>query len=115
MVFTTPVSTGKPGYQTQPGEYVVTHKYPAWRSTLYNAPMPNFMRLSCGPTGMHGGVVPGVPASHGCIRSCPAENAAALYRVVQPGDRVSIKLSRRKSAFFPQANRYLISCDFRQL
>jgi ankyrin repeat protein len=84
-----PVSTGRPGYPTRPGEYVVTQKYPVWRSTLYKVPMPNFMRLNCGQTGMHGGFLPGVPASHGCIR-LPENVAATLYRIVQPGDRVSI-------------------------
>ena len=84
-----PVSTGRPGYATQPGEYVVTQKYTVWKSTLYKAPMPNFMRLNCGQTGLHGGFLPGVPASHGCIR-LPVETAAALYRIVKPGDRVTI-------------------------
>ncbi len=89
VLLETPVSTGKPGYPTHPGEYVVTQKYPSWKSTLYKVPMPNFMRLNCGQTGMHGGYVPGVPASHGCIR-LPGDNAAAIYEVIQTGDRVSV-------------------------
>jgi len=89
VLLETPVSTGRAGYPTRPGEYVVTQKYPSWKSTLYKVPMPHFMRLNCGQTGLHGGVVPGVPASHGCIR-LPGETAAALYNIIQPGDRVSI-------------------------
>ena len=89
VLLETPVSTGRAGYPTRPGEYVVTQKYTAWKSTLYKVPMPNFMRLNCGPTGLHGGVVPGVPASHGCIR-LPKEMAAAFYSITQPGDRVSV-------------------------
>jgi lipoprotein-anchoring transpeptidase ErfK/SrfK len=89
VLLETPVSTGKTGYPTRPGEYVITQKYPEWKSTLYKVPMPNFMRLSCGQTGLHGGVVPGVPASHGCIR-LPKEMAELLYQLVQPGDRVSV-------------------------
>jgi len=85
----TPVSTGKPGYRTPPGEYVITQKYRVWRSDLYKVPMPNFMRLNCGPIGLHSGYVPDCPASHGCIRLSP-ENAAALFRLVKVGDRVSI-------------------------
>jgi lipoprotein-anchoring transpeptidase ErfK/SrfK len=89
VALTVPVSTGRPGYRTRQGEYVVTQKYRAWKSTVYKVPMPNFMRLNCGQTGLHAGYVPGVPASHGCIR-LPPEQAAALYGIVQLGDRVSI-------------------------
>ena len=85
----TQVSTGKPGYRTPPGEYVVTQKYRVWRSDLYKVPMPNFMRLNCGPIGLHGGYVPDVPASHGCIR-LPPGRAALLFTLVKVGDRVSI-------------------------
>ena len=89
VLFETPVSTGRAGYPTRPGEYVVTQKYPAWKSTLYKVPMPSFMRLNCGQTGLHGGYVPGVPASHGCIR-LPKEMAAAFYGIIKLGDRVSV-------------------------
>jgi lipoprotein-anchoring transpeptidase ErfK/SrfK len=89
VMLETSVSTGRPGYDTHPGEYVVTQKYTVWKSTLYKVGMPNFMRLSCGQTGLHGGYVPGIPASHGCIR-LPPEKAATMYGMVQPGDRVTI-------------------------
>lgn len=88
-VFESPVSTGRAGYRTPTGEYVITQKYVSWKSTLYKVPMPNFMRLNCGQRGLHGGVVPGVPASHGCIRF-PREKAATLYSIMRPGDRVSV-------------------------
>ena len=84
-----PVSTGKPGYGTPLGEYVVTQKYRMWRSSLYKVPMPNFMRLNCGAIGLHAGEVPDVPASHGCIRLPPA-TASLLFDIVQLGDRVSV-------------------------
>ena len=51
--------------------------------------MPYFQRLSCGDFGLHAGVVPGYPASHGCIR-VPAGNAAKLFAMTQAGDRVMI-------------------------
>jgi lipoprotein-anchoring transpeptidase ErfK/SrfK len=38
---------------------------------------------------MHSGYVPGVPASHGCIR-LPPRNAEIIYGMVKLGDRVSI-------------------------
>ncbi|MES2924471.1 MAG: ankyrin repeat domain-containing protein [Verrucomicrobiota bacterium] len=89
-IFTTQVSTGKKGYATPTGEFVITNKYRDWRSTLYNdASMPYFQRLSCGDFGLHQGNVPGYPASHGCIR-VPAGNAAKLYTMTQAGDRVKI-------------------------
>ncbi|MGB8355164.1 MAG: L,D-transpeptidase family protein [Chthoniobacteraceae bacterium] len=89
VMFETPVSTGRAGFETHKGEFVITQKYTAWKSTLYKAAMPNFMRLNCGPAGMHSGYVPGVPASHGCIR-LPPRNAGIIYGMVKLGDRVSI-------------------------
>jgi ankyrin repeat protein len=89
-IFTTKVSTGKKGFATPTGEFVITNKYRDWKSTLYDdASMPYFQRLSCGDFGLHQGNVPGYPASHGCIR-VPAGNAAKLYTMTQPGDRVMI-------------------------
>jgi len=85
----TPVSTGKPGYRTPPGEYVLTQKYRLWRSNLYHVPMPNFMRLNCSSIGLHGGEVPDVPASHGCIR-LPSESSAIWFELLKVGDRVSV-------------------------
>jgi len=63
-----PVSTGRQGFRTPTGSYVVTDKHRKWRSTLYPAEMPYFMRLSCGDIGFHQGNLPGYPASHRCIR-----------------------------------------------
>jgi lipoprotein-anchoring transpeptidase ErfK/SrfK len=51
--------------------------------------MPYFQRLSCSDFGLHQGVVPGYPASHGCIR-VPAGNAAKLFTMTEAGDRVRI-------------------------
>ena len=68
-LLTTKVSSGKPDKPTPPGKYIVTHKYTEWHSTLYhNAKMPFFLRLSCSAVGLHAGVLPGYPASHGCVR-----------------------------------------------
>ena len=88
-IFVTKVSTGRPGFATPTGEFVITDKYKDWTSTLYHASMPYFQRLSCADFGMHMGVVPGYPASHGCIR-VPEENAIKLFSLTKPGDRVRI-------------------------
>ncbi len=88
-IFTTKVSTGRKGYATPTGDYVITNKHRDWTSTLYHASMPYFQRLSCGDFGLHQGIVPGYPASHGCIR-VPAGNAAKLFGMTKTGDRVRI-------------------------
>lgn len=89
-LFNTAVSTGRKGFATPTGEFVITNKHRDWKSTIYDgASMPYFQRLSCSDFGMHQGVVPGYPASHGCIR-VPAGNAAKLFSMTQAGDRVRI-------------------------
>jgi lipoprotein-anchoring transpeptidase ErfK/SrfK len=82
-------STGRKGFATPTGTYVVTSKHPSWISNLYHVPMPNFMRLNGSAIGMHSGVVPGYPASHGCIR-LPSHAASKFYRQVRVGDPVQI-------------------------
>jgi ankyrin repeat protein len=91
VVFTTKISTGKKGFATPTGTYVITNKYREWRSTIYDgASMPCFQRLSCGDFGFHQGYVPGYPASHGCLR-VPYGNAQKLFALTQVGDRVVIE------------------------
>lgn len=88
-VFTTRVSTGREGFRTPVGEYAITNKHRDWKSTLYHAQMPFFLRLNCGDFGLHQGVVPGYPASHGCIR-VPEGIASKLFSMTETGDRVKI-------------------------
>jgi lipoprotein-anchoring transpeptidase ErfK/SrfK len=45
------------------------------------APMKFFMRLTPQGVGMHVGILPGYPASHGCIR-LPQEMARIIYTAV---------------------------------
>ena len=87
--FKTSVSTGKKGFATPPGRYVVTDKDRDHRSTIYKVPMPFFMRLSCRDFGMHQGVVRDNPASHGCIR-LPSDAARKLFSEIPVGTLVSI-------------------------
>jgi lipoprotein-anchoring transpeptidase ErfK/SrfK len=48
-----------------------------------------FMRLTGDGVGMHVGILPGYPASHGCIRM-PSEAAALFYRSVKIGTPVAV-------------------------
>ncbi len=90
VAMVTPVSTGKPGYPTPTGRFVVTDKDKLRMSSIYHgACMPYFMRMSCRDFGMHAGVVPGYPASHGCIR-LPYDSAMKLFREVEVGTLVTI-------------------------
>lgn len=90
-LLTTKISSGRKDKPTPPGIYVVTQKYPEWRSTLYhNASMPFFLRLSCGSVGLHQGVVVDHPASHGCVR-LPEAMARKFYAIVPRGTVVEIR------------------------
>ena len=65
----TTVSSGRPGHETPPGVYTILQKEADHRSNLYNnAPMPFMQRLTWDGIALHGGALPGYPASHGCIR-----------------------------------------------
>ncbi|HKP01802.1 MAG TPA: ankyrin repeat domain-containing protein [Chthoniobacterales bacterium] len=88
-VFETKVSTGRNGFTTKPGSYVITDKDRDHRSTIYKCPMPYFMRLSCRDFGMHEGVVQPYPASHGCIR-LPGDAAKKLFAEIPVGTLVTI-------------------------
>ena len=64
-----PVSTGMKGHSTPMGVFSVIQKNKMHRSNIYSgAPMPFMQRITWSGVAMHLGVVPGYPASHGCIR-----------------------------------------------
>lgn len=90
VVFSSRVSTGRGGYRTPKGEFVITDKHKNHRSTIYNVKMPYFQRLSCSAIGFHAGYVPGYPASHGCIRM-PYQSAKQLFNTTPAGTRVVIQ------------------------
>lgn len=85
----TVISTGRDGYDTPAGRYVITDKHRTHTSTLYHVEMPWFMRLNCGAIGLHSGYVTGRPASHGCIR-LPYSVAKKFYAMTKVGDEVEI-------------------------
>lgn len=89
-IFSTRISTGREGFNTRAGSYVITDKNRSHRSTIYHVDMPYFMRLSCADFGMHAGVVPNYPASHGCIR-LPSEAARKLFTEIPVGTLVTVK------------------------
>ncbi len=65
----TPVSTGMRGHSTPMGVFSIIQKNKYHRSNIYsNAPMPYMQRITWSGVAMHAGVLPGYPASHGCIR-----------------------------------------------
>jgi len=89
-VKTAPISSGKKKFRTPTGEYVVTNKHRHWKSTLYGASMPFYLRLSCRDFGLHAGHLPGYPASHGCVRLRP-KDAAEFFKQVPVGAKVVIR------------------------
>jgi ankyrin repeat protein len=89
-VYHTQCSTGRSGYSTKRGEFVITNKDRYHRSTIYHVDMPYFMRLSCLDFGMHAGYVPNHPASHGCIR-LPEEAARKFFSELPVGTLVTVQ------------------------
>jgi hypothetical protein len=74
-----PVSTGRRGHPTPAGVFPILQKRLRHRSNLYGgAPMPYMQRLTWDGVALHAGYIPGVPASHGCIR-LPWPMARSLY------------------------------------
>jgi len=108
-----PISSGKRGHTSPTGHFTIMEKDKDHRSNLYGdykdssgrtvrggisahidsapsgthfvgAPMTWFMRLTGEGVGMHVGILPGYPASHGCIRM-PEPAAALFYSKVKVG------------------------------
>ncbi len=115
----TPVSTGKRAGMTPTGTFRISEKDIDHRSSIYGdfvdrrgrtvrsgistrvdsapsgtrylgAPMKYFCRLTSGGVGMHIGILPGYPASHGCVR-LPADIAPLIYAKVKIGTSVRIE------------------------
>lgn len=113
----TPISSGKRAGMTPTGSFKISEKDPDHRSSIYGdfvdkkgrvvrggvslkvdsapsgtryvgAPMRWFCRFN-GAIGMHVGILPGYPASHGCVR-LPAEIAPLIYAKVKIGTPVIV-------------------------
>jgi lipoprotein-anchoring transpeptidase ErfK/SrfK len=118
IVIDSPISSGKRGHSTPSGHFSVLEKDPNHHSSLYGnfvdssgriiragvsaridsapsgtrfagAPMKWFMRLTGDGVGMHIGILPGYPASHGCIRM-PEDGAKLFYDHVKVGTPVVV-------------------------
>jgi lipoprotein-anchoring transpeptidase ErfK/SrfK len=113
-----PISSGKRGHSTPTGKFTVLEKDPNHHSTIYGdfrdssgrivragvsahidaapsgthftgAEMKWFMRLTGDGVGMHIGILPGYPASHGCVRMS-SEGAKFFYDHVKVGTPVAV-------------------------
>jgi lipoprotein-anchoring transpeptidase ErfK/SrfK len=85
------MSSAKTGNITPYGNWTILEKRPFYRSKKYdNAPMPFMQRIDDYGIAFHGGVNPGYPASHGCIR-LPMKFAEKLYGVTRIGTKVIIE------------------------
>ncbi|SRR6266404_805261 len=86
----TPVSTGMRGHSTPMGVFSVIQKHKYHRSNIYSgAPMPYMQRITWSGVAVHAGVLPGYPASHGCIRM-PMAFAVKMWGWTKMGARVVI-------------------------
>jgi len=91
----TPVSTGVPGHPTPLGIFSVIQKQVYHESNLYSAaPMPYMQRITWSGVALHEGVLPGYPASHGCVRM-PRDLAAEFFARVRIGTPVKVIGSTR--------------------
>ena len=86
----TPISTGMPGHATPMGVFSVLEKQRWHRSNIYSgAPMPYMQRITWSGVAIHEGVLPGYPASHGCIRM-PGAFAVKMFSWTKRGARVIV-------------------------
>jgi hypothetical protein len=84
------VSTGVQGHPTPVGVFSVLGKELWHRSNIYSAaPMPYMQRITWSGIALHAGLLPGHPASHGCIRLAK-DFAVRLWHLTKRGTRVII-------------------------
>jgi lipoprotein-anchoring transpeptidase ErfK/SrfK len=86
----TPISTGMKGHPTPMGVFSIIEKHKLHHSNIYSgAPMPFMQRITWSGVAMHAGVLPGYPASHGCIRM-PLAFATKMWNWTKMGARVVV-------------------------
>jgi lipoprotein-anchoring transpeptidase ErfK/SrfK len=99
------VATGMPGHPTPTGIFSIIGKERWHHSNIYSgAPMPWMQRITWSGVAMHAGVVPGYPASHGCIRLTYAF-APQLWGITKGNERVVV--ARRDTVPFEITNAFL--------
>jgi lipoprotein-anchoring transpeptidase ErfK/SrfK len=98
-----PISSGMPGHPTPMGVFSVLERQSWHTSNIYsNAPMPLMQRLTWSGIALHAGVLPGYPASHGCIR-LPESFALQLWHTARVGARVVISRDDPQPAYIQHA------------
>ena len=91
LIKTSRCSTGKRGYRSPTGGYVITDKHRHKVSNIYKgAKMPYFQRFSGSAIGFHYGKTYAGYLSHGCIR-LPMSSAKFFFHNSKVGDRVTIR------------------------
>ncbi|MFL6733509.1 MAG: L,D-transpeptidase family protein [Sphingomicrobium sp.] len=91
VVGITTISSGKKGRETPLGFWSVLRKQKVYRSRKYdNAPMPFAQMIDDHGIALHGGALPGYPASHGCVR-LPMKFAERLYGLTKAGSKVVVE------------------------
>src|SRR6516164_8729764 len=74
-----PVSSGATGLETPVGIFSVVQKKEFHQSNVYaDGNMPFMQRITWTGIALHGGVLPGYPASHGCVRM-PEQFAQRIF------------------------------------
>ncbi len=100
LVTSSAVSTGTASYPTMIGAFSILEKRRYHHSNLYsNAPMPWMNRITWSGTALHAGIVPGYPASHGCIRLLYSF-APKFFQISSVGDNVIVSKGRPAPAPF---------------
>lgn len=90
LVVQTRVSSGRAGHETPVGIYSILEKKVDHTSNIYlDAKMPHMQRLTMTGIALHGGVIPGYPASGGCVR-LPYDFARRLFSMTDINQRVVI-------------------------
>jgi lipoprotein-anchoring transpeptidase ErfK/SrfK len=90
LVTRSEVSTGMEGHETPRGIFTILERERYHASNIYSgAPMPYMQRVTWSGVAMHVGVVPGHPASHGCVR-LPENFAKLLWGMTKIGERIVI-------------------------
>src|ERR1700730_11908703 len=85
-----PGSSGQKGRETPAGIFNVIPKEEEHYSNIYDdAFMPHMQRITWSGIALHGGVLPGYPASHGCVRM-PFDFAERLFDATAMGVRVIV-------------------------
>jgi hypothetical protein len=89
-ILQSPVSTGSTGFETPAGIYSVVQKKAVHSSNVYeDGNMPFMQRITWTGIALHAGVLPGHPASHGCVRM-PHAFAQRLFDMTDIGLRVIV-------------------------